>query len=213
MSGADPHIADGDLVLRPERGFAYQKDLTPMRYEDGYLANFLDYDEGIRSVLPAARLALVERHLPRGASILDYGCGSWAFVKCAQRAGHPVKGYEIIPAARAWLERRGLYSEAVESFDAVCAWDVIEHLVRPRDLVRRVKGLFFASLPVFQDLSEIRASKHYKPGEHLFYWTEAGFVAFLAEHGFELLERSSHEVDAGRDSIGAFAFARTARAS
>ncbi len=37
-----------------------------------------------------------------------------------------------------------------------------------------------------------------------------GFIAWAALYGFHLIERSTHEIDAGRESIGAFAFSRVA---
>ena len=54
----------------------------------------------------------------------------------------------------------------------------------------------------------IRDSKHYRPGEHLYYFTELGFAQWMARHGFELLEVSNFETKAGRDSILSFAFRR-----
>lgn len=204
----EPDIQDGDLVLRPALGFAYQADLAAMTYKNGYLAKFDAYDRSIEVAVLAGRMRLVERHLPAGWTLLDYGSGSGAFVRYAINCGQVAMGYEVIPAARDVLHRKGLYSSNVEAFDAVTAWDVIEHLPKPQTLLARVRGFLFVSLPIFSDLARIRASKHYRPGEHLFYWSDAGFVAFLEEHGFQLLERSSHEVDAGREQIGAYAFRR-----
>lgn len=204
---SDPHVEDGELVIRPLLGFAYQKDLTPtIQYDEQYLENFIRCDLRIKAKIMAGRVALVSRHLSKDRSILDYGCGSGSFVEHALAAGYEAKGFEVNPESKLILG--GLYAELVESFDAVCAWDVIEHLPSPLELLRRVQYLFFCALPIFDDLTRIRESKHYKPGEHLWHWTDSGFVHFIAEQGFELLERSTHEVQAGREQIGAYAFRR-----
>ena len=59
-------------------------------------------------------------------------------------------------------------------------------------------------------LRAVRASKHYRPGEHLLHFTEEGFVAWMRMHGFQLLECSDFEMQAGRESILSFAFRRFA---
>jgi hypothetical protein len=61
---------------------------------------------------------------------------------------------------------------------------------------------------VLEDLSKVRASKHFKPGEHFYHFTVRGFVDWMTLYGFRLIEQSNHEIEAGRDSIGAFAFCR-----
>lgn len=40
------------------------------------------------------------------------------------------------------------------------------------------------------------------------YWTAQGFIDWMALYGYRLIEQSAHETDAGRESIGAFAFCR-----
>ena len=59
------------------------------------------------------------------------------------------------------------------------------------------------------DLNKIRESKHYRPGEHLLYWTEKGFVDWMFEKGFRFLEKRTFEIQAGREDILSFAFIRT----
>lgn len=201
-------IVDGDLVLKPEQGFAYQADLSPMDYSDVYLAKFTAYDRAIEAKVLAGRIALIKRHLPLGAMVLDYGAGDGAFVREAYDHAFQVKGYEVIPEMVEKLKESNLYAEDPERFEAVTAWDVLEHLPRPQDLLRRCDEYLFLSVPIFTDLTRIRESKHYRPNEHLFYWTDAGLVRFLVDHGFKLLERSSHEEVAGRESICAYAFKR-----
>lgn len=207
-----PALADADLMLAD--GVAYQADMSAGRVEYGadYLAKVDNYDgTPIAEAVNAGRCALVLRHLWDGAHILDLGAGSGAFVRAARSWGIAARGYDVMPGAVQRLIDAGLYAEPNPArFDAVCLWDVLEHLEEPAPLLHSIPvGRFlFVSLPIFDDLRAIRASRHYRPGEHLYYWTADAFVGWMGRYGFRLLERSSHEMDAGRDSIGAFAFVR-----
>lgn len=204
---------DADLMLCEARGIAYQADWQAGRvaYDAGYLAK-VDAYEGtdIARAVNAGRCAMLARHLPPGASVLDVGAGSGAFVRTAIAGGFAAQGFEVIPQAAERLRGAGLYADDPAGCDAIALWDSLEHMEDPELGLNKVrKGAYlFASIPVFEDLREIRASKHYRPGEHLYYWTAAGFIGWMALYGYRLLEQSAHETDAGRESIAAFAFCR-----
>lgn len=201
---------DGDLMLCEKHGIAYQSDMTAGRvaYDSAYLAKFEAYDPQIAAAVNTGRCAMLARHLPKGASVLDVGAGDGAFVRAAGMAGFDAYGMDPIPKAAEALRNAGVYADDPSQFDAVTLWDTIEHLDNPGSILWHVDSFLFVSLPVFDDFSEIRASKHYRPGEHLFYFTIDGFISWAALYGFRLLERSAHEVEAGRESVGAFAFVR-----
>ncbi|MNG41039.1 hypothetical protein D3C84_1299630 [compost metagenome] len=59
-------------------------------------------------------------------------------------------------------------------------------------------------------MADVLQSKHYKPGEHLHYWTLPGFVNWCEAQGFELQEANHAESELGREGITSFAFKRTA---
>lgn len=204
---------DSDLRICEHRGVAYQKDMTADRvpYDADYLAKCQAYEGSeIARKVHAGRCALLARHLSDGAAVLDIGAGSGAFVRDAASWGFDAKGFDVIPETAERLRAEKVYSDDVGSFEAVTLWDVIEHMEVPEICLKSIrKGAhLFVSVPVFGDLRAIRASRHYRPGEHLYYWTAQGFIDWMALYGFRLLEQSTHETDAGRDSIGAFAFCR-----
>lgn len=204
---------DNDLMLCEHRGVAYQRDMTKGRIEYGaaYLANYDAYAQGpLADAINAGRVELLKRHAKEGASVLDVGAASGIFVRRAVGEGFAANGFDVIPQAVARLKRDDLYASDITTFDAITMWDSIEHIEEPELTLRNVKkgALLFASVPIFADARRVRESKHYKPGEHLYYWTAQGFIDWMALYGFRLLEQSTHETDAGRDSIGAFAFVR-----
>lgn len=205
-------VADNDLMLAEARGVAWQRKMGAARvaYDAKYLAKFEDYDPRIAAQVNAGRSALLQRHLPAGAKVLDYGAGDGGFMQAAAGAGFAVRGFEVIPEVATQLKEKGLWGDNPEHHDATCFWDVLEHLDDPELILRQVqKGKWiFVSIPIFTDLRQIRQSRHYRPGEHLYYFTEQGLVDWLALWGFRLLEISRHEIDAGREAIGAFAFIR-----
>ena len=204
-------VADGDLMLCPGRGVAYQADMQAGRvaYGRAYWETYRAYDAGpLAAAINAARIGLVDRHAGDGATVVDIGIGAGGFIR--SRPG-PTFGCDVNPLALEWLEREGRLAGPLGGYRAFTLWDVIEHAEDPGLLLRDVPdgSWLFCSLPIFPDLGAIRASRHYKPGEHLYYWTEDGFVGWMAEQRFALAEVTAAETAAGRDSIGSFAFRRT----
>lgn len=194
-------------------GVAYQGDMSAGRvpYDSGYLAKCQAYEGGaIANAVNDGRCAMLMRNLADGASVLDVGAGSGAFVRDAASWGFDAKGFDVISEAADRLRAAGAYAQDAGAFDGVTLWDSIEHMEDPGPCLSSVRAgaMLFVSVPVFADLRTIRASKHYRPGEHLYYWTAQGFIDWIALHGFRLVEQSSHETAAGRDSIGAFAFCK-----
>lgn len=213
LIAAMPFRDDADLRICDADGVAYQADMRAGRVEYGedYFVKVSAYEGGeIARRVNAGRCRMIARHLRPGASVLDWGAGSGAFMREARAAGFDVHGFDVIEETVRWLRATGAYSHDAARFDALTLWDVIEHLETPAEVLGQVRpgAMVFASIPVFADLGRIRESRHYRPGEHLYYFTADGFVRWMASHGFRLVETSDHEVEAGRESIGAFAFVR-----
>lgn len=204
---------DHDLVLCVEHGVAYQPDMSErVPYDEAYFDKCAGYeDQEIALKINAGRIALVDKHSGAGAVVLDVGIGAGEFIK--KRAGLTF-GFDINPKAVEWLEKEGLFGKPSEGFTDFTFWDVIEHVENPEEYFEHVPvgGYLFTSLPIFPSLYSIRESRHFRPGEHLYYWTETGFVRWMALYGFKLLERDDFETQAGRESILSFAFQRGANA-
>lgn len=209
---SDGIVTDGDLIICDSLGMAWQKDMrVAVEYGSAYWSKVRSYEgSDVSSRVISGRLSMLSRHAERGAKLIDYGCGSGEFVRAAVERGFAARGYEVMPEGIESLLAHGLYAGDVSQFDVVTMWDVIEHLEYPHSVLWRLKldAVALFSIPVFSDLRRIRESKHYRPGEHLYYWTCDGFVRWLRSYGYSLLEYSDHETIAGRESIGAFAFRR-----
>ncbi|HET7037077.1 MAG TPA: class I SAM-dependent methyltransferase [Thermomicrobiaceae bacterium] len=119
-------------------------------------------------------LALLERELPRGASLLDLGCATGALVTARLAARFQVTGVDLSPRqieiARAAIPNaRFIHADMTEvrfppaSFEAVTAFYALNHLPR-RELAPlltsiaawlRPSGLFVASLPAGDTPGEV----------------------------------------------------------
>lgn len=200
---------DDDLALSHSLGHAWQCDRTPsVDYGADYWEKCrLREGNAISLALNTGRVEFVAKYYGPGR-LLDVGIGSGEFI----RARPATWGTDINPVALTWLQSVHLHDDRVEHFGAVSFWDVLEHMPYPAVMLARVQlhGFVFVSIPIFTTLYDIRASRHYRPGEHLHYWTAPGFVRWMRGQGFHLLESSDFETVAGRDSIQSFAFKRIA---
>jgi 2-polyprenyl-6-hydroxyphenyl methylase/3-demethylubiquinone-9 3-methyltransferase len=98
--------------------------------------------------------------LPSSSKVLDMGCGAGFLTHELASAGHEVTGVDLseesLNVARK-LDKKGSYLRAdvtaipleSESFDAVCAMDLLEHVENPKAVVQEASrllkpgGLFF----------------------------------------------------------------------
>jgi hypothetical protein len=199
-------VADRDLAFCVEQGVAYQIDMTsPIDYGQRYFEMYAAYEgQPVALMLNAARVRLVNRHAGAARGVLDIGIGSGEFISSRQKTF----GWDVNPVAMTWLQDRGLAAADFAAFTAFTMWDVLEHVPTPADYFERMpNGSFlFVSMPIFDDLTRVRLSKHYKPNEHFYYFTEKGLVGWLARHGFVHLETNDDETRAGREAIKSFAF-------
>ncbi len=205
-----PGARDADLIVCPGHGVAYQRDMSEqVHYNGEYFDKYIGYeDTPLANAINAGRIALVNKYVGADTPVLDIGIGSGEFIKKRPNTF----GYDINPKAIDWLRENMRLATSFAPFDGFTFWDVLEHVENPNDYFRRIHdgAYLFTSLPIFPDLTQIRKSKHYRPGEHLYYFTRDGFVDWMAAHHFKFLGWDDFEIEAGREAILSFAFRRAA---
>lgn len=197
---------DGDLVICRAHGVAWQADMTH-RVDVPYYYKCSGYKgQDIANKINRGRVDFVNRFVGSDCPVLDIGIGSGEFIESRPNTF----GYDVDQDAQNWLKRNKKWVDDFTLFKAFTFWDVIEHIENPQGYFQHMGcgSKIFVCLPTFANLDLIRESKHYRPGEHLYYWTDAGFIDWMAAYWFALIGRASFETEAGRESIETFAFER-----
>jgi hypothetical protein len=199
------HIAADRLIWIPDPGVGYlpvRAGIAP--YDQAYFEKYVGYARTqMGRDLTAARMALVARHWH--GPVLDIGIGSGQFVETRP----DTYGYDVNHAGIDWLNERGLWANPwIESTNAACFWDVLEHIPDFDRLLERIDQRVFCCLPIFSGPGHIFASRHYRPDEHCWYFSMRGFVLTMNTLGWTMLETCLDEVELGREGIMSFAFAR-----
>lgn len=177
-----------------------------MRYEGQYFAHYQKLDNTqMGALLTRARLYLVRKYFDPMQTV-DIGIGGGRYVQ--ESGGY---GFDVCDDAIKWLEKGGNYKDPyLRPVNAITCWDSLEHIPDPALLLKQVREWLFVSLPICESRDEWAASKHFKPGEHVHYFTRDGFLRWCAEQGFECVEMNRVESDLGREGIMSFAFKRVA---
>ncbi len=194
----------GSLHWDEERGYGFDST-PPMTYSgNGYFEKYRQLDTSPMGVdLTQARSDLVSEWY-KGDDIIDIGIGGGLF--CIT---HGAYGYDVSEEAVDWLTINGMYRDPyLHGADALTFWDSLEHIPDPAAIVAKARRWVFVSMPIYMSKRHCLASKHYKPGEHLHYWTHAGLTTWFAERGFVCMECNDAETQIGREGILSYAFKR-----
>ena len=150
------------------------------------------------------RLKLIRQYIPStGARVLEAGCGTGEFISFAKN-NYNMFGFDISEAAikiaqernsqlstQLWAQKDEEYNLPPAFYDAICAWDVIEHLRNPvttfQQLMKSLKpgGYLFISTPnidafIAQILGPYWAFM--TPPEHLCFFNKKTMSFFAEKH-------------------------------
>lgn len=189
------YIEKGYGYLEPDHTFIYDKD---------YLQKFKDYEQDPKTdKLNELRREFVDVYI-QGQFLLDYGCGACTFIKSRPNT----YGFDLIPETIEQLKDLEKYFKPICCLPNICFWDSLEHIPDPSIILKHVLEYAFISTPIYKDVESVFTSKHYKPNEHLWYFTMRGLINYMKENNFIHIAYYDLESKIGRKSIGTFAFKR-----
>ena len=208
---------DGALIVACKECGLVRQDTRPVSpgefYDSAYYATdnpkggysnyFLDAD--VNRLTFQRRLRAIEKRLGRRGRLLDVGAALGDFVLEAQAAGWQAEGVEVSGYAAARARGRGavVHAGLLEQlrlpgsrFDVVTLYDTVEHLTDPVATLREIErllvpgGLLHLVTPNvggFQARALRDKWYHYKPGEHLFYFSPTTLRAAIERAKLEWL--------------------------
>lgn len=153
-----------------------------------------------------AFLAVLDRFFParapeRLSRVLDFGCGTGAWLNSFQ--DHGWETYGIEPSTSLAFNRHRRLAEVPSDpiFDLVIAYHVLEHLPRPLDTLKqlagclRPEGFCLLSVPRLDTLPEYKDHAYcLNPRNHIVAFTEACLRGLLSRAGLSTVG-ALHELD------------------
>jgi SAM-dependent methyltransferase len=155
----------------------------------------------VRKRALAGKLRLVERYVSRG-TILDYGCGTGAFLRYARSRGWDAYGVEPDAGARN-IAGDGVTSDIANlsdghpgrTFNVITLWHVLEHVFDLNELLGKLyamlhkSGILVIAVPNHTSFD----AKHYGPfwaaydvPRHLYHFSPETIGSTVERHGFHL---------------------------
>jgi hypothetical protein len=165
-----------------------------MKYDLDYWEIMLRQNSGTAEQISNIRWEFVK---PANAStVLDFGSGVGWF-RAFRPRGVTVFTYDIASYPQTSIP------EDFVSCDLICLWDVLEHIPDFSVIDRFLVNTKFVavSLPIVKQDTDFLGWKHFKPQEHLHYFTEEILDALFKKWLFSPIEKGSPECPPRKDIL------------
>lgn len=188
----------------------YPVDPDEAPYDASYFKKYQGYtDTDLGRAINEYRLGVV-RGFVDDLPVLDVGIGCGQFVSAR---GGQTFGFDVNPEGLRWLFERGLYRSITEPIECMTFWDSLEHISHPRKIIANASRFVMMSIPIFSDAAHAQGSKHFRPDEHYWYFTNRGLRWFMQAAGFECIYQGDEESRMGREDIWTYVFRRCEQAT
>ena len=156
------------------------------------------------------RVNILRKFKTKG-SILDFGCGSGYFIEAA-RQYFDVEGVEFSDDLRKWLKKKlnietyKTLSKTKKKYDIITAFDVIEHVKDPTNLLKEFKkklnkdGIILIYTPNKNSLGFNFLGYNNNllvPPAHLFYFNKTSFNLMAKKAGLKIIRIQFRGLDVG----------------
>lgn len=185
-NGIGEHMNIGGIAHeRLDNGFIRQVERAPCNYTEDY-ANAQSTTEAMSYL----RLALIEREMGfdalAQARVLELGPGAGVMMNVMRRHCRSVDGFDLAPTKFATIDD----TEAKRrSWDLLVACDVLEHFPNVESLFDYQFDWAYISTPCRPeaiDWNELTGWRHFKPNEHLWYFSLEELRAWFDARGCEV---------------------------
>jgi len=202
LTYVNPRLSDGELEKLYNADYYHNKgwDMTA-----DYVAN-LDNFELFWRKYRIGDLSKILYYKPRlkGIKFLDVGCALGNFMMFMQEQGAIVQGVEWSSFAVERDRKLGLNVKQgdihkldfpANSFDIVCAREVMEHLYDPLNFLKEVYrilkpgGLFYYSTGNIAASKDITNWEYIRPEGHIYYFSPKTMTNYFKKVGFRVLPR------------------------
>lgn len=150
-------------------------------------------------------LKYILKYIPLGAKVAEVGCGLGQLAYAMKTIGYAQVAFELSPDICKCVKEAldiniccGEFSNTKETYDAVLAFDLFEHLIQPKEFLIEVydnlpeNGILCLQMPVYDsDLSyeemlvqKPRFQKQLKEFEHVFLYSKEAIAVMLRDAGF-----------------------------
>lgn len=180
-------------------------------YDCAYIAKYEGYAKtDMGKAINAERQQFVNALFDKDVKTVDVGVGSGDFMYVKN-----CLGYDVNPLMVKQLTDEGRFVDVYnkeeleqEDIKLLTFFDSFEHIQDPSMILRNMpegSGVIM-SIPIYRGFTPLEEWKHYRPNEHLHYFTNKGLMHYMKDNGYMISQFSEFESNLGREDIFTYCF-------
>lgn len=195
-------------LIKIRTGVWYLPSSDSNIYNDEYIDKYFDYETtDLGNAINNFRINLVLKYTR--STLLDVGIGSGHFVIKRNELMMPTFGWDV-PAVRSMeIIPNSFWLNYEDGPISLSFWDSFEHIPNLGGIFKHPHPYIFMTIPIYDGVEENLPNwKHYRPNEHIWYFTANGLVDYMEDFNYALVEERNDETEMGREDIGTYVFRR-----